>query len=151
MTSAHHMPDDDPMTTPPTTGRPATGQPEPALPVPAPPASAPPTGAGEEPLNADVIAADLRKTLLLASRNLRRRKAGGSGELSDSQFSVLAVLNHGGDLSIGALAEVERVRPPAMTRTVTVLESAGHVRRAADPGDGRRTVVSLTDSGREIV
>lgn len=49
------------------------------------------------------------------------------------------------------LAHAVDVREQTMSRTVAGLEHAGHVRRRPDPADGRRLVVELTASGRELV
>jgi DNA-binding MarR family transcriptional regulator len=54
-------------------------------------------------------------------------------------------------MSIGDLAVAERVRPQSMTQTVSDLESEGLVERHADPADGRRTLLALTDEGRRIL
>jgi len=68
-------------------------------------------------------------------------------ELTDGQFSVLAVLDRNGPLTPRALAEYERVQPPSMTRTLSRLLDRGLVDRAGDPTDRRQVIVRLTDSG----
>ncbi len=45
------------------------------------------------------------------------------------------------------LATAERVRPQSMTQTISDLEADGLVARRADPSDGRRTLVELTEQG----
>jgi DNA-binding MarR family transcriptional regulator len=64
---------------------------------------------------------------------------------------VLLWLNKRGPLTPGQLAELERIQPPSMTRTVNCLVELGLVAKDPHPTDGRQVVVSLTDSGRAEV
>lgn len=50
-----------------------------------------------------------------------------------------------------ALARHLGISPAAATLLVERLVERGHAERRADPDDGRRTVVSLTDAGRDTV
>jgi DNA-binding MarR family transcriptional regulator len=83
------------------------------------------------------------------ARRLRAEKS--DQELSDGQFSVLAVLDRGGPLTPRALAEYERVQPPSMTRTLAGLLARGLIDRAGDPGDRRQVIVGLTALGTRAV
>lgn len=80
---------------------------------------------------------------------MRRLRA--EHRFSLSQGAVLGRLDREGTTSIGALAVAERVRPQSMAQTVADLQEAGLVARRADPDDGRRTLIELTDSGREVL
>lgn len=51
----------------------------------------------------------------------------------------------------GALAIRERVRPPSMTRVIASLADMGLVDRAPHPVDGRQVLVSVSESGAELV
>jgi DNA-binding MarR family transcriptional regulator len=93
--------------------------------------------------------ADLRVALLRVARRLRAEKS--DQELSDSQFSVLAVLERRGPLTPRALAELERVQPPSMTRTLAGLLERGLVDRIADPADRRQAFIQLTAPGTDAV
>lgn len=73
---------------------------------------------------------------------------GDAGDLTDCSLSVLLRLETG-DLSPGELAELERVTPPSMNRTLNTLSAAGLVERHRDSGDGRRVRVTLTPAGAE--
>jgi DNA-binding MarR family transcriptional regulator len=53
-----------------------------------------------------------------------------------------------GPLTLGALAEYERVAPPSVTKVVAKLEHIGYVERRADEKDRRVTWVSITPAGR---
>lgn len=51
----------------------------------------------------------------------------------------------------GALAIRERVRPPSMTRVIASLADMGFVDRAPHPIDRRQVLVSVSESGAELV
>lgn len=51
----------------------------------------------------------------------------------------------------GALPIRERVRPPSMTRVIASLADMGFVDRAPHPIDGRQVLVSVSESGAELV
>ncbi len=51
----------------------------------------------------------------------------------------------------GALAIRERVRPPSMTRVIASLADLGFVDRAAHPDDGRQVLVSVSDTGADLL
>ncbi len=93
--------------------------------------------------------AELRVSLMRVARRLRSEKS--DAELSDAQFSVLALLDRGGPLTPRALAELERVQPPSMTRTLAGLTERELVERQPDPHDGRQVIVRLTEAGRLAV
>lgn len=98
--------------------------------------------------------AGLASELRLGVMRLRRRLASErhpDNDLSLGQMAVLGLLLRRGDLTIGELARLERVRPPSMTRTVTCLEELGSVSRRPHETDGRAVVISLTDHGRDVV
>ena len=80
----------------------------------------------------------------------RRLKDFAAGEdLTPSQTAVLIRLWKDGASSTSALAGAERVRPQSMATIVAALDGHGLIRRAPDPGDGRRQVLTLTEAGRE--
>ena len=89
-----------------------------------------------------LLASELR---LVLGQLVRRLRAEHRFPLS--QGSVLGRLDREGRKSIGDLAGAERVRPQSMTQTIADLEADGLIARRADPGDGRRTLVELTERG----
>jgi DNA-binding MarR family transcriptional regulator len=91
-------------------------------------------------------ASELRIVLGQLMRRLRAEH-----RFSLSQGAVLGRLDREGTKSIGDLALAERVRPQSMTQTISDLESDGLIARRADPADGRRILVELTDQGRETL
>jgi DNA-binding MarR family transcriptional regulator len=92
------------------------------------------------------LASELRIELGQLMRRLRAEH-----RFSLSQGEVLGRLDREGTRSIGDLALAVRVRPQSMTQTISDLESDGLVARCADPADGRRILVALTEQGRETL
>jgi DNA-binding MarR family transcriptional regulator len=100
---------------------------------------------------------DRAKTLALAAElrvaigNLKRRfrDQAGLGDLTWSQLCVISRLDREGPATVTTLARAEGVRPQSMGATVSALESAGLVGGSPDPGDGRQTILSLTDTCKE--
>jgi DNA-binding MarR family transcriptional regulator len=98
--------------------------------------------------------AGLASELRLSVMRLRRRLAAErhpDNELSLGAMSVLGALYRAGDLTVGQLAQQERVQPPSMTRTVNCLERDGYVTRRPHDTDGRQVLVALSDTGRASV
>jgi DNA-binding MarR family transcriptional regulator len=95
------------------------------------------------------ISADLQIALGRVVRRLRQVHV--PGDLTLSETSVLARLERGGPASPSELAIDEHVRPQAMCTTLGTLERQALVTRAADPADGRRAVMSVTEAGRQLL
>jgi DNA-binding MarR family transcriptional regulator len=95
------------------------------------------------------VAAALRVSIGLLVRRLRQ--ASVPGELSIPETSALARLDRGGPATASALARLEQISPQSMGATLGQLEERGLVGRRADPQDGRRVVLSVTDAGRELL
>ncbi|MBS0274450.1 MAG: MarR family transcriptional regulator [Proteobacteria bacterium] len=74
-----------------------------------------------------------------------------AGDLTWSQFSMLARLERLGPSTVTALAKAEGVRPQSMGATIRELEADGHVTSTPDPQDGRQTLWSVTPKARELV
>jgi DNA-binding MarR family transcriptional regulator len=81
----------------------------------------------------------------------RRLRQEAGAELSPSQNAALATIERHGPLTPSELAERERVQRPTVTRVLARLEEAGLVERAADPGDRRSCLVSISPAGRELL
>ena len=96
--------------------------------------------------SAAAAARDLRVMFSLLRRQLKD-VATGTG-LTPSQTAVLTRLWKDGASSTSALAASERVRPQSMAAILTGLDQHGLIRRAPDPDDGRRQMISLTAAGR---
>jgi len=100
------------------------------------------------PLAPADIAARLRLSATRLARRLRQESGAG---LSPSQQSALAVIANHGPLTLGALAEHERVAPPSITKVVSKLECDGLVTRAPDPADRRVCRVAISPEGTALL
>ncbi|MFI0895692.1 MarR family winged helix-turn-helix transcriptional regulator [Streptomyces sp. NPDC020983] len=92
------------------------------------------------------LAADLRAALGPLVRRLRQFRP--DGELTLSQTSALVRLDREGPATTSELAAAEGVRPQSMATIVALLHERGLVTREADPRDGRRIVVTVSEAGR---
>jgi DNA-binding MarR family transcriptional regulator len=105
--------------------------------------------AGQSGLTQPAIdAARLRVAVLRLSRRLRKHDLAG---LTPSQLSTLSSVGKCGPVRLGDLAAAERIAPSTLTRLVNVLEERGYLSRQAAPGDARAFLVTMTDSGREVL
>jgi DNA-binding MarR family transcriptional regulator len=99
-----------------------------------------------------ISAPDLASRLRLdISRMARRLRQEAGAQLSPSQTAALATIERHGPLTPSELAERERVQRPTVTRVLARLEDAGLVERAADPGDRRCSLVSISAEGQELL
>lgn len=90
----------------------------------------------------------MRLAVMRLSRRLRQESV---GDITQSQLSALATVERTGALSLGELAEIERVAPPSMTRIAARLEERGLLARTADQSDRRIARVTITDEGQELL
>lgn len=89
-----------------------------------------------------------RMAVLRLARRLRQQSHAG---ITPSQQSALAAIEHSGPLTLGALATIENVQPPSITRIVTALEDQGYVERRSGPEDRRVSTVAISAAGtREL-
>lgn len=100
-------------------------------------------------VDASRVASDLHVSIGRLVRRLRQGHV--PGDLTLSEASVLSRLDTRGPATPSELAAEERVRPQAMSTTLAGLEARGLVARAGDPADGRRVLMSATDSGRQLL
>lgn len=68
--------------------------------------------------------------------------------LFPGQEQLLQALHDNESMTMGALAEFMRVRPPTASKAVVRLSAQGLVERVVAAGDGRVVRVRLTDEGR---
>ncbi|MGO4335122.1 MarR family winged helix-turn-helix transcriptional regulator [Labrys sp. KB_33_2] len=77
--------------------------------------------------------------------------AAAEGLTSQQHQALLAIagLSQGGALSIGELAEILILRHHSVVELVDRLGKLSLVERMADPSDGRRVLVRLSEAGRQ--
>lgn len=85
--------------------------------------------------------------VLFSRLRTRLREVDAAADLTPSQTSVLIRLHRDGPASTSELAAAERVRSQSMTATLAGLDRLGYLARTPDPGDRRRQVLTLTESG----
>ena len=97
----------------------------------------------------DSAARSARDLRVVLSRLRRRiREVATDEDLTPSQESALTLVGKHGAATASALASAEGVRPQSMAATLAALDQHGLIRRSPDPEDGRRQLVTLTESGR---
>ncbi|MFC9995817.1 MarR family winged helix-turn-helix transcriptional regulator [Nocardia sp. NPDC127526] len=89
-------------------------------------------------------------TLVMDSRDVYRRAVIERTGLPFSRIRILRRLR-GGPLTVKELAHAATMDAPAATVAITDLEERGLVVREIDAANRRRKLVSLTDTGREVV
>jgi DNA-binding MarR family transcriptional regulator len=109
------------------------------------------SGPATHPLDAApaALASELRVSVMRLARRLRLERS--SEDYTLNQLSAMAVLDREGDLTVGELAAIERVKPPSMTRTVNCLVEAGLAVRRPHATDGRQVLVGLTELGSAVL
>jgi DNA-binding MarR family transcriptional regulator len=95
-----------------------------------------------------VLPSQLRLAVMRLARRLRQESV---GDITPSQLSSLSVVDREGPLSLGELADIERIAPPSMTRIAARLEEEGWVVRTVDASDRRVARLGISDSGRALL
>ncbi|TGB31628.1 MarR family winged helix-turn-helix transcriptional regulator [Burkholderia thailandensis] len=95
-------------------------------------------------------ASRLRGHITALNRRLRRE-----AQADPVQFSQLVVLGAidrlGGNVTPSELASAERMRSSNLAALLRELDGAGLIQRHADPADGRRSRVTLTAIGKQML
>lgn len=97
----------------------------------------------------DEVAAALRIAVGMLVRKLRQTQP--AGDLTLSETSALSRLDRGGPATSSDLAKLEGISPQSMGATIAALEQRGLIVRQRDPADGRRIVLSVSETGRQVV
>ncbi|XUY26347.1 MarR family winged helix-turn-helix transcriptional regulator [Agrobacterium sp. rho-8.1] len=96
---------------------------------------------------------ELAQSITQAARSMRTalsHNLSASG-LYAGQDGVILALAQEGSMTPGQIAQKLGVKAPTMTRTIGRMEAQGFVERSADDGDGRLTMVKLTEAGLKSV
>ena len=86
----------------------------------------------------------LQRVMGRLGRMLRREAPSVVGQ---GAMSALHTLNADGPLRPSDLAAREGIRPPTLTRILSVLEDGGYVARTPDPADRRASLITVTERG----
>jgi DNA-binding MarR family transcriptional regulator len=95
------------------------------------------------------LAAALRVSVGVLTRRLRQSPL--QDDLTAPEMTALSRLDRNGPTTPSALARAEQITPQGMGATLNGLARRGLVQRRPDPDDGRRTVMSLTAAGEQVV
>jgi len=114
-----------------------------------PPTPLPQDQAAASPADGD----DLTEVFWAVARRLREKSQEtlAPWDITPAQWRALRVLRRHGVMRLSELSEWLRIAPRSATEVVDALEARGLVRRMADPGDRRATLVEVTETGGEIL
>jgi DNA-binding MarR family transcriptional regulator len=87
----------------------------------------------------------IRSAVVRLSRRLRAERPADA--LAPTKIAVLAQLWREGEMSAGDLADLERIQPQSLTRTLAALAADGLIARRPDPLDRRQAVIGITEQG----
>lgn len=111
-------------------------------------------GTAQHPGRAQGTAAAAQR-LSVAITRLRfrlREEAGLDGtQLSASQQSVLWHILQDGPVTAAELAAAQHVTPQAIAQNLAVLKEAALIRTERDPADGRKTLITASESSRQLL
>jgi DNA-binding MarR family transcriptional regulator len=96
------------------------------------------------------VAGAVQASVRLLVQRLRQTEV-VEGEPTSAEMSAMSRLDRTGPTTSADLARLERISPQSMGATVAALEERGVVERAADPEDGRRSILTLTAEGRALL
>jgi DNA-binding MarR family transcriptional regulator len=100
---------------------------------------------GGEATDPHEVAAALRVSVGMLLR--RMRQVPTDGDLTLPESAALARLDRGGPATAAQLAKQEQISPQSMGATLAGLHERGLIERSADPQDGRRIVLSISEAG----
>jgi DNA-binding MarR family transcriptional regulator len=87
------------------------------------------------------------------ARQLRERSAEtlAPWDITPAHLRALRTLNRHGTMRLSELSDRLQIAPRTATEVVDALQATDLVRRRADPGDRRATLVEVTDHGADIL
>ena len=94
------------------------------------------------------LAGRLRLTIVRTARRLRQETG---TELSPSLTAALSTIERHGPLTPGEVATRERIQRPTATRVLARLEEQGLIDRMPDVRDGRSSLLTASEAGRDLL
>lgn len=101
--------------------------------------------------NRTETAEQAQRLRLAITRTARRMRQSAGLELGLASTAALASVERLGPMTPSELAAAEGIKRPTATRLIGRLEEDGLVARAADPEDGRCSLISVTRKGRALL
>ena len=114
----------------------------------------PEPGDADQPGPADPVGDEsLADAFGAVARQLRERSAESLApwDITPGHLRALRTLSRHGTMRLSELSDRLQIAPRTATEVVDALESRDLVRRRADPGDRRATLVEVTDHGAGIL
>ncbi|MCG8273314.1 homoprotocatechuate degradation operon regulator HpaR [Aquamicrobium sp. NLF2-7] len=71
--------------------------------------------------------------------------------VTEQQWRVIRAISSAGELDVNELVRQTFLLGPSLSRILRTLEASGHISRRTDEDDQRRSVLSLTAKGRELI
>ena len=95
----------------------------------------------------------LSEAFWAVARQLRERSQEtlAPWDITPAHLRALRTLRRHGPMRLSALSEHLRIAPRSATEVVDALEARDLVRRRADPGDRRATLVEVTEHGADVL
>jgi DNA-binding MarR family transcriptional regulator len=81
----------------------------------------------------------------------RLKQLAGADGADPAAMAIVHLVHEHGPLRLTALADVAGLDASTASRHVRNLEAAGRLTRAADPQDGRATLIAISESGRMLL
>ena len=94
------------------------------------------------------LAGRLRLTVVRTARRLRQETG---TDLSPSLTAALSTIERHGPLTPGEVATRERIQRPTATRVLARLEEQGLIDRMPDVRDGRSSLLTASEAGRDLL
>jgi DNA-binding MarR family transcriptional regulator len=101
-------------------------------------------------MDIDSLASSLRATVSALRKRLRKQ-AYSVDTYSMTEIATISLLYKEGLLFPSELAALTKVRPQSMSQILNKLEKQGIIKKIPSKEDRRKTYISLTASGREVV
>ena len=109
-------------------------------------------GSSQAAAQGTAVAAQRLSVAITRLRSRLREEAGIDGTgLSVSQMSVLWHILQAGPVTAAELAAAQHVSPQSIAQNLAVLKAAGLIHTERDPGDGRKTLITASESSRQLV
>jgi DNA-binding MarR family transcriptional regulator len=95
----------------------------------------------------------LAESLTAVARQLRERSAEtlAPWEITPAHLRALRTLARHGTMRLSELSDRLQIAPRTATEVVDALQARDLVRRRADPGDRRATLVEMTEHGTDVL
>ena len=97
-----------------------------------------------------LIAAQLRPLITRLVRKLRKLSP-ANNLLSQSERSVMVLLEQNGEMLSGELAVMEKITPQSMGQLLNHLTELDLISKTVSGTDKRKIIISLSDSGRKMI